>query len=239
APDYPAANVRPAFSRQRRRAGFRGLRVFPVNDGGQSYMGVSEDRPSIPSRKATTDADEKTNPGAQPGAVELVAILDLLPGESPRLEGEDKAHIAWLAETESKLPPILVDRRTMRVIDGMHRLLAASLRGCDKIEVEFFDGPPTEAFLRAVQANVTHGLPLSQADRRAAAARIVTSHPHLSDRSIGETTGLSAKTVATIRRCSTDDMPQLDVRVGKDGKARPLDGTAGRVRAAKLLSKHP
>lgn len=202
-------------------------------------MGVSEDRPSIPSRKTTIDADERITCDAQQDGVEMVAILELLPGESPRLEGEDRAHIAWLAETDSKLPPILVDRRTMRVIDGMHRLLASSLRGRDKIEVEFFDGPPTEAFLRAVEANVTHGLPLSQADRRAAATRIVESHPHLSDRSIGESTGLAAKTVATIRRCSTDDTPQTDVRVGKDGKARPLDGTPGRMRAAKLLSLHP
>jgi hypothetical protein len=60
----------------------------------------------------------------------------------------------------------------MRVIDGMHRLLAASMNGRDTIEIRLSDGSPQDAFLRAVEANVTHGLPLSQADRRAAAKRI-------------------------------------------------------------------
>ena len=172
--------------------------------------------------------------GAEP-----VPVLSLRAGDSPRLEGEDKTHIAWLAETEARLPAILVDRRSMRVIDGMHRLLAASVKGWETIDVEFFDGSTEEAFLRAVEANVTHGLPLSQADRRAAAARIILSHPQLSDRAIGESTGQSARTVAGIRRRSTDAVPQLDARVGRDGRVRPLDAMAGRRRAAELLAGHP
>jgi ParB-like chromosome segregation protein Spo0J len=170
--------------------------------------------------------------------VVTIPLIALHSGESPRLEGESQAHIAWLAETDAVLPPILVDRRSMKVIDGMHRLLAASLRGRETIDVEFYDGSPTDAFLRAVEANVTHGLPLSQADRRAAARRIVTSHPQLSDRSIGESTGLAARTVATIRR-STDAVPQLNTRMGRDGRVRPLNGLAGRRRAAELLAERP
>src|SRR5216683_6312208 len=67
---------------------------------------------------------------------EIVAIpvRSLRPGVSPRLEGEDRAHVARLAETESPLPPILVDRCSMRVIDGMHRLMAASLGGRETID---------------------------------------------------------------------------------------------------------
>ncbi len=168
-----------------------------------------------------------------------VPVLSLRPGDSPRLDGEDKAHIAWLAETEAPLPPILVDRRSMRVIDGMHRLLAASVKGQETIDVEFFDGNTEDAFLRAVEANVTHGLPLSQADRRAAAARIIVSHPHFSDRAIGESTGLAARTVASLRRRSTDEVPQLNARVGRDGRVRPLDRMAGRRRVAELLTGHP
>src|SRR5689334_7876324 len=86
-----------------------------------------------------------------------VPLLSVRPGDSPRLAGEDKAHIARLAEMDEPLPPILVSRRTMRVIDGMHRLMAASMRGQQTIDVEFYDGSPRDAFLRAVEANVTHG----------------------------------------------------------------------------------
>jgi ParB-like chromosome segregation protein Spo0J len=175
----------------------------------------------------------------RPREVATIAVLSLRAGESPRLAGEDKAHIARLAESESALPPILVDRRTMRVIDGMHRLLAASLNGRETIEVEFFDGTTADAFLKAVEANVTHGLPLSQADRRAAAARIIVSHPYMSDRAIGASAGLAAKTVAAIRRHSSAEASQLSARVGRDGKVRPLDGVAGRRRVAELMAQRP
>jgi ParB-like chromosome segregation protein Spo0J len=172
-------------------------------------------------------------------AVVAVPVLSLRPADSPRLNGENKAHIARLAETETPLPPILVDKRTMRVIDGMHRLMATSLQGRETIEVVFFDGSETDVFLRAVQENVAHGLPLSQGDRRAAAERIIASHPHMSDRAIGYSVGLAAKTVAVIRRSSSEGTPQSNARVGRDGRIRPLDSGAGRQRAAELLTQQP
>ena len=171
--------------------------------------------------------------------VTAVPVLALRPADSPRLNGEDKAHIARLAETETPLPPILVDRRTMRVIDGMHRLMAASLQGRETIDVMFFDGSEADIFLRAVRENVAHGLPLSQADRRAAAERIIASHPHMSDRAIGHSVGLAAKTIATIRKSSSEEIPQSNARVGRDGKVRPLDSGVGRRRAAELLAQQP
>jgi ParB-like chromosome segregation protein Spo0J len=171
--------------------------------------------------------------------VEAIPVLSLRPADSPRLNGEDRAHIARLAETETPLPPILVDRRTMRVIDGMHRLMAASLQGRECIDVIFFEGSEADVFLRAVQENIAHGLPLSQTDRRAAAERIIASHPHMSDRAIGHSVGLAAKTVASIRRNSGEEIPQSNARVGRDGKVRPLDSGAGRRRAAELLGQQP
>jgi hypothetical protein len=63
----------------------------------------------------------------------------------------------------------------MRVIDGMHRLRAAQLRGDHGVEVKFFDGDADEAFIAAVRANITHGLPLTLADRKAAAQRILAA----------------------------------------------------------------
>ncbi|MER6079121.1 helix-turn-helix domain-containing protein [Streptomyces sp. NPDC001833] len=116
--------------------------------------------------------------------------------------------------------------------------MAAFVRGQQSITVEFFEGSTEDAFLRAVQANVTHGLPLSQADRRAAAAKIVKSHPHLSDRAIARAAGLGAKTVAAIRRQS-DGVVQLHARVGRDGKVRPLSSDEGRRRAAELIAERP
>jgi transcriptional regulator with XRE-family HTH domain len=168
-----------------------------------------------------------------------VPISALLPGESPRSQGVDGEHVARLADLEVPLPPILVRRSDMRVVDGMHRLLAALIQGREAIDVEFFEGSAEDAFLRGVEANVTHGLPLSLADRRAAASRIVVSHPQMSDRAIARASGLGAKAVAAIRRRSTDAGPLLNARIGRDGRIRPLTCIEGRWRAAKVMAENP
>jgi len=144
----------------------------------------------------------------------------LYAADSPRLSGEHEDHIRALALSEAELPPILVRRATMCVIDGMHRLRAALLRGDTKIRVRFFDGDRDAAFVLAVQSNVTHGLPLTLADRTAAATRIVASHPEWSDRRIALVSGLSPKTVGSARAKSSEEFPQLTARVGRDGRVR-------------------
>lgn len=186
----------------------------------------------------TTPTGAATEAVREP-SVHIVPVDSLQPGDSPRLDGPDAEHVARLADVETPLPPILVDRRSRRVIDGTHRLLAALLKGRKTIEVEFYDGPESDAFLRAVERNVAHGAPLSQADRRAAAARIIESHPHLSDRSIAMSVGLGARTVATVRRCLTDAVPQVHARLGRDGRVRPLSSAEGRLRAAEVIAENP
>ncbi|WP_328475830.1 transcriptional regulator [Streptomyces sp. NBC_00377] len=166
-------------------------------------------------------------------------ISALLPGDSPRTEGIDGEHVARLAAVDERLPPILVRRSDLAVVDGRHRLRAARARGEQTIEVEFFEGSDDDAFLRAVRANVTHGLPLSLKDRRAAAARIITSHPHMSDRAIAKASGLNPKAVAGIRACSTAAGQQLNSRLGLDGRTRPLNVAEGRWRAAHMMAQNP
>jgi ParB-like chromosome segregation protein Spo0J len=172
-------------------------------------------------------------------SMETVPIVSLRAGDSPRLNGVDRAHVARLAEMETPLPPILVDRRSMRVIDGMHRLMVASLQGRETIEAVFVEDSEADMFLRAVQENIAHGLPLRQADRRAAAERIISTHPHMSDRAIAEVAGLAPKTIASIRRRSAKEPKESNARVGRDGKVRPLDTSEARRRAAELLTEQP
>ncbi|MET8004202.1 ParB/RepB/Spo0J family partition protein [Nonomuraea glycinis] len=169
----------------------------------------------------------------------MVPIEALSGSYSPRLDGESVEHIRTLCESPLQLPPVLVHRQTMRVLDGVHRLRVAELRGESDILTRFFDGDARDAFVLAVKANVSHGLPLTLADRSAAAARIIDSHPEWSDRAIAEITALSAKTVGTLRGRATGDSPQLHSRVGRDGRVRPLDGRAGRLRAAEFLAENP
>lgn len=168
-----------------------------------------------------------------------VPIRSLLPADSPRLGGLDAEHARTLAQIDTELPPILVRRSTMRVIDGMHRLRAAELRGQTTIGVQFFDGSEEDAFLIAVEANIAHGLPLTIAERRAAAARIIRSRPDLSDRSIAITSGLAARTVASIRRSAGGNAARLPARLGRDGRVRPLSAAEGRRLAGAMLVDEP
>jgi ParB-like chromosome segregation protein Spo0J len=169
-----------------------------------------------------------------------VPIASVRQGYSPRLSGEDQEHVRRLAECDAAaLPPIVVHRPTMRVIDGMHRLRAAELQGRDRIDVEYFDGSEEEAFACAVELNVAHGLPLSLADRKAAAARILAWRPEISDRAVAAMTGLSPKTAGAVRSRASEEIPQMHERVGSDGRRHPLDRAEGRRRATEALAARP
>lgn len=170
--------------------------------------------------------------------VEQVRLADLTVCFTPRAGGVDDDWALTLAELETELPPILVHHPSLTVIDGLHRLRAAHLKGREHIEARFFDGTQEDAALLAVAMNVGQGRPLSQADRVAAAERIVASRPHWSDRAIAVVAGLSAKKVSEIRM-RADGLPQCERRVGLDGRARPLNTAQGREIAGQLLKSDP
>lgn len=170
---------------------------------------------------------------------EIVQIESLRPGDSPRLSGEDAEHTRVLREKLPDLPAILVNRRTMKVIDGMHRLAAARLEQAETIRAEFIDTDEQRAFLLAVKANTAHGLPLSVADREAAANRILSWYPYWSDRAIAAVAGLAATTVGAIRERSTVRSPQLNARIGRDGRLRPMSTQDGRRRASEIITARP
>lgn len=168
-----------------------------------------------------------------------LAIAELLVADSPRVKGENAAHVRMLAESPDDLPPILVHRLTMHVIDGRHRLKAAQLRGDSTITAVFFDGEPREAFVLAVRLNMTHGLPLSLADRKAAALRIVSLYPEWSNRAIAAASGISDKTVGVIRRNATAEIPQSTDRIARNGVLHRAGSREGRLRAAALFVANP
>ncbi|MFD5877616.1 ParB/RepB/Spo0J family partition protein [Streptomyces yangpuensis] len=170
--------------------------------------------------------------------VERVPLDEISVGFSPRVDGEDADWVRTLAETETELPPILVHRPTMTVVDGIHRLRAAAVQGRTDIRVRYFDGPPSEAQLLAVATNTAHGRPLTPADRAAAASRILTLHPLWSDRAVAALTGLSARRVGRLRK-DTGAADTAVRRIGRDGRVRPVNSCAGRERAGELLRANP
>jgi ParB-like chromosome segregation protein Spo0J len=170
-----------------------------------------------------------------------VPLNSIRPGFFLRQSGTDASHVQLLAEAANSddLPAILVQKSSLRVVDGMHRIEVAKLRGQQSINARFVDCTDEEAFVLAVKSNTLHGLPLSRADRISGAKRILAWHRDWSDRAVAAATGLSTRTIASLRGLSADDEKDGAKRLGRDGKRRPVTGAEGRKRAAEYLATHP
>jgi transposase-like protein len=210
--------------------------------------GLMEDGDGFEERRTARD-DTTESSGAEGDAIDNLRV-DLLPieviplevlrrGDSPRSSGRSTKHVELLAEIGLPLPPIIVHSPSMRIIDGMHRAEAARRRGDQVIHARLFRGTQAAAFQLAVHANVTHGLPLTLADRTNAACRMLRSQPDLSDRAIARTAGLSPTTIHAIRQRLSPGTAGAVGRRGRDGRVRPLDGSDGRRMAAAMLSERP
>jgi ParB-like chromosome segregation protein Spo0J len=162
---------------------------------------------------------------------------------SMRTAGVDPLHVAMLAEVASEWPPILVCRADASVVDGQHRVAAARQLGLRKIRATFFDGSPDDVYVEFVRRNVTHGLPLTLAERRAAARQMLRSQGHRSDRAIAAACGISPTTIARLRKEFRDDSGASEHdpkgRTGRDGRVRPLNGMALRARIEHEIALRP
>jgi hypothetical protein len=196
-----------------------------------THAGVGDDKDAEPAHEGSW--------GLEGLPTVVLSISSLLLDDSPRHGGENDEHVHVLTESEEQLPPIVVHGPSRRVIDGRHRVRAAVMRGEDKIDAKIYRGTGDDAFVLAVRMNITHGLPLTYAERTAAALRIIGSHPRWSNRMIATVTGLSAGTVAKARRRSSAHNAQSNTRVGKDGRERPLTAEAGRRKVGALLAEKP
>lgn len=170
-----------------------------------------------------------------------IPVDSVITGYQLRKSGTDAAHVRMLADAAGsvRLPSILVQRHTSRIIDGMHRIEAARLRGERTISARLIDCTDAEALVLAIKSNTLHGLPLSRADRIASAKRVLAAHPDWSDRAVAGVAGLSAKSVVSLRNSPTGDARFSGKRLGRDGKRRPVVTGEGRQRAAEYLKAHP
>ena len=102
-------------------------------------------------------------------ALECIRDWGMWPrSDSQELDGTNLARIKEAMRAGQKLPPIVVDKKSLRVVDGFHRLEATiKLYGDNAdIDVEFRtyknDG---EMFADAVELNAKSSLPLSPRDK--------------------------------------------------------------------------
>jgi predicted transcriptional regulator len=100
-----------------------------------------------------------------------------------------------------KLPPIIVEAETLRLLDGLHRLKAHGAAGIDTIEVErqsVPDGVPAKLYAASLSAR--HGDRMTGEDLKAVAREVFRVDPEASQATVARLLGVSAATVS--RWCS-------------------------------------
>jgi ParB-like chromosome segregation protein Spo0J len=151
----------------------------------------------------------------------------------------DEQHIELLMQSVDSWPPIVVWGDDLIVVDGHHRVQAARRLGRCSVLATRFPGSPEEVFIEAVRRNVSHGLPLSLADRRRAARRVLARNPEWSNRRIASVCGLSDKTVGCLRPAGSAVIVGVERRVGLDGRVRPAQSGQVRERVKQALAENP
>jgi ParB-like chromosome segregation protein Spo0J len=173
-------------------------------------------------------------------AIVSVLLEELRPGQVIRVAGIDRDYVSVLSDCDDELPPILVQKGSLRIIDGLHRWHAARIRGNVDIRAQLLDVNDEDAFRYGLLVNMTHGLTLTLADRKAAALKLLQSHPDWSDRAVGQLAGLSGKTVGSLRRAAPgSSRAQPADRRGQDGRMRPVDSAARRQSVRSLVASRP
>jgi len=140
----------------------------------------------------------------------------------PRVGGVDADHVKALEERPEGWPPLKVVRRDEAhlLVDGYHRWEAARNLRLESVRIEVMNVPPDEDLHElAFNLNVNHGRPLSLADRRTFAERVLRNQPHLADREIARRSGLAPNTVGAIRGQLEESaqIEQTTERVGQGG----------------------
>lgn len=133
---------------------------------------------------------------------ERVKIVDLKLDSSiwPRSTLNEEA-IERYRDCLQELPPIVVDRETMTVLDGWHRLEAYKREGIDEITPRYIDCPPHLFLAKAFALNAKHGLPVENEVRDQIIIDLRQedeSHDPMSEEAIAEVMGLSFQRVSQV-----------------------------------------
>lgn len=145
----------------------------------------------------------------------------------PRIEnGLDTATAQRYADAFDLLPPVTVQRGTLMLVDGRHRIRAAYLANPQRyyIKINEIDVPDEELIDYAVKANVGHGRAATTKERMFWARDFLRRHPEWANPRIAEWTGASTRTVSDMRwKLEAEaEIHKTPTRLGIDGVERKV-----------------
>lgn len=128
------------------------------------------------------------------------------------------------------------DGETYYIGDGIHRCLAALAAKKASILARVHEGGLHAARVFACQANKTHGLHRTTADKRHAVRLMLELQPKWSGRKIADHVGVGSSMVHQMRR-SLEDSGEIQAttkREGIDGKTREIPGDSAEIQESQL-----
>lgn len=157
----------------------------------------------------------------------IVLDFDLYPRNN--IDAHNVRCIVDALAAGAEVPPIVIDKKTKRVVDGFHRVKAFRQHYGEDATIEAIEKSyrdDAELFLDAVRYNGAHGARLDPCDR--------TRCVHISER-----LGLSVEQVAGVLHMPVDKLAKLRVnRTAQSGKLHvPLKRTIQHKAGQKLTKK--
>lgn len=99
-------------------------------------------------------------------ACELILDFDLYPRNN--VDSHNVRNLTDALAAGSELPPVIIDKKSKRVVDGFHRVRAYMNHGGEDAEVDVVEKVyknDAEMFLDAMRYNASHGAKLDPCDR--------------------------------------------------------------------------
>lgn len=149
----------------------------------------------------------------------------LRPASQMRVGLSEEAIDAYAGAIDHMPPVKLVyDRqaKTHWLVDGCHTIAAARRNGLDEIPAQITEGSYLDAFQAACRANDTHGVRVTNADKRRRVEEAL-KHPEMvkwSSRRLAEVCGVVPDTICRLRPEPELSESDSSKRVGRDGKSR-------------------
>lgn len=152
--------------------------------------------------------DERELPFGEEYSWEYVPVraIEVREDIQPR-DGTSQEAIERYAETFDDLPPALVQAETFVLIDGRQRLEAAALAGKDHIKASTVVIEDADLFLRAVEENSKHGLPLTATERLKAGRKLLALHPDMDNVELAKQTGIPRQTIWRWKEAKSQPAP--------------------------------
>lgn len=99
-------------------------------------------------------------------------------------------------QSEEEFPPLVVEKNSKKILDGIHRYHAYKKTGIEETEVEFREVEEKRFMLTAGMLNSRHGIPLSYSEKQYVAVETAKLDDSVTQQELANSLGVSQKTIS-------------------------------------------